>query len=548
MGKARVNESFIRITWWLRESMEPTNERLEVSMFRATIPFGLISAVVLSSVMSTPLVQAQEVRQGVNAESLLDLDTISGETPADRLGSLVGDIKTVCAGNLIGGGQVNPHGASDRLQLDCNSLVTAALLTPGDSDVVEAIEQVAAEEVASQGTLGVENNQLQARNVVSRMVQVQTGSAAPRLTLADFGLASVAPKTFSVALGVAGNDEIRTGFSRTSIFANGSFYIGEQDPNRFEKSFDWDSYALTVGVDHRFTDTSFGGVSVGYTDTKGDFKANGGDVKSDNFTLSVFGGFHTDSGFYVDGLAGVGRSDYDTNRNVIYQIETGNVDLGDPALGLGFDPAPGTPLLAADANVNQVARSSTDGNEVSLSLGAGLNFQKGASTFTPRFRLDYLDASVDGFDETMCNRATNVCRDEGNNSDGAGWAMAIGDQDIESLRTSLGVVWKMAVNRSWGVLLPYASVDYVHEFEDDARNVFFCFTDDVLCPGNAGVATSQNPFSILTASPDQDFFMLAGGFVSQFAGGKIAFVNLEHMVGNDDLEYTGITAGLRIEF
>jgi outer membrane lipase/esterase len=507
-----------------------------------------MAATVLSSVMMTPPVQAQEFRQGVNAESLLDLDSIIGETPADRLGSLVGDIKTVCAGNLVGGGQVIPHGASDRLQLDCNSLVTAALLAPRDTSVVEAVEQIAAEEVASQGTLGVENNQLQARNVASRMIQVQTGAAAPRLTLADFGLASVAPKTFSVALGVAGTDEINTGFSRTSVFAIGSFYSGEQDPNRFEQSFDWDSYALTAGLDHRFTDTLFGGVSVGYTDTKGDFEANGGDVKSDNFTLSVFGGFHTDGGFYIDGLAGIGRTDYDTNRNVIYQIETGNVDLGNPDLGLGFDPVPGTPLLAADANVNQVARSSTDGDELSLSLGAGFDFQKGASTFTPRLRLDYLDISVDGFDETMCNRATKVCREEGNNSDGAGWAMAIGDQDIESLRASLGIAWKMALKRSWGVVLPYASVDYVHEFKDEARNVLFCFRDDVVCPGSAGVATSQDPFSILTASPDQDFFMLAGGFVSQFSGGKIAFVNLEHMVGNDDLKYTGITAGLRIEF
>lgn len=528
--------------------MKKTNKGLDVSILRATTRFGLISAVVLSCVMMILPVQAQDIGQGENAEELLDLDTIFGETPADRLGSLVGDIKTVCAGNLIGRGQVIPHGASDRLQLDCNSLVTAALLAPGDPSVVEAAEQVAGEEVASQGTLGVENNQLQARNVASRMAQVQTGAAAPSLTLADFGLASIVPRTFSVALGVAGNDEINTGFSRTSIFVNGSFYSGEQDPNRFEKSFDWDSYALTAGVDHRFTDNFFGGVSVGYTDTEGDFEANGGDVKSDNFTLSVFGGFHTDGGFYVDGLAGIGRTDYDTNRNVIYQVEAGNLDLGDPALGLGFDPAPGTPLLAADANVNQVARSSTDGDEVSLSLGAGFDIQRGASTFTPRARVDYLDTSVDGFDETMCNRATNTCRDEGNNSDGAGWALAIGDQDIESLRASLGLAWKVALNQSWGVLLPYASVDYVHEFEDDARNVFFCFKDDVLCPGSAGVATSQDPFSILTASPDQDFFMLAGGFVSQFAGGKIAFLNLEHMVGNDDLEYTGVTAGLRIEF
>lgn len=462
--------------------------------------------------------QAQDIDQGENARRLLDLDTIRGQDP---FGNLQGDIKTVCAG-LPGGALSTPHAASARLQADCNALVGAALETPGDSSIVNAVEQVANDEIASQGTLGVENSQLQARNVASRMAQVQTGVSPAGLTLADFGLSGLVPRTFSVALGVAGDDSIGAGFSRTSVFVNGSFYRGEQDPNAFEKSFDWDAYALTMGLDHRFTDNFFAGASVGYTDTSGDFDNNGGEVESDNVTVNVFGSFSTDGGFFIDGTAGYGSTDYETSRNVIYQL--------------------------AGADVNQVARSSTDGDELNLALAAGFNIQRGASTFTPRARLDYLDTEVDGFDEIMCHRPTGNCRDQGNDNDGAGWALALGDQEIESLRATLGISWQAAMNQDWGVLLPHASVDYVHEFEDDARDVFFCFLEDQLCPGNAGVATSADPFVIRTASPDRDFVLLGGGFVAQFAGGKTAFINLEHMAANDDLDYTGVTAGFRVEF
>lgn len=481
-----------------------------------------LTALLLAGLAALPL-QAQDIQQGENARQLLDLDTIRGQDP---FGNLQGDIKTVCAGLPAGGSRSTVHMASARLQADCNALVGQALesvLQGGDtSAVVNAIEQVANDEVASQGTLGVENSQLQARNVAARMVQVQAGVSAPALTLADFGLSSLAPRTFSVALGVDEGLQAGSGFAKTSIFANGSFYSGEQDPNSFEKSFDWDSYGLTVGVDHRFTDNFFAGVSIGYTQTEGDFDFNGGQVESDNMTASVFGSYYTDGGFYIDGSAGIGNTDYDSDRNIIYSI-------------------PGT-------TVNQVARSSTDGDEVSFSLGSGFHIQSGASTFTPRVRIDYLDTDVDGYDEVTCNLSTDECRDQGNDTAGAGWGLAVADQNIESLRASLGVSWKAAFNKTWGVLLPYASADFVHEFEDDARNVFFCFLEDVLCPGNAGVASSADPFVIRTAAPDENFFMLSGGFVAQLAGGKTAFVNIEHMAGNDDIEYTGITAGLRFEF
>lgn len=508
---------------------------------------------VIAALLGAGLAHAQQIEQGENAEALLDLDSISGDNPADRLGSLVGNIKTVCAGNLLARGQLIPNGASNRLQLDCNSLVTASLIDTDNPDVAEAIEQVANEEVASQGTLGVENSQLQARNVASRMIEVQTGVSAPRLTLADFGLANIAPRTFSVALGVNG-DEAIGGFSRTSVFVNGSFYTGEQDPNRREKSFDWDSYAVTAGIDHRFTDNFFGGVSVGYTDTEGDFDVNGGEVESDNFTISVFGSYYTDGGFYIDGVVGTGSTDYETDRNIRYQVVTGNINLEEDVdlSELGFAPVPNTPVEAPNANVNQVARSSTDGDELSLSLGAGYHIQRGAATITPRVGINYLSTEVDGYDETMCSLDAGECRNHdqetGNNLDGAGWAVAVGEQNIESLRASLGIGWKTALNQNWGVFLPYANVDYVHEFKDNPRNVLFCFREDKLCSGSAGVATLANPFVIRTAAPDEDFFLLSGGFVAQFAGGKTAFVNLEHMAGNDDVEYTGITAGFRFEF
>lgn len=471
--------------------------------------------ILAGAAMSLPL-GAQEIDQGVNARALLDLNKV-----------LTGDIVTVCTGSL-------GHKAEGRLLQDCSSLVAASLEAAENPDVVNAVEQVANEEIASQGTLGVENSQLQARNVASRIAQVQTG-ASPRLTLADFGLASLAPSVFDLTLGAIGNDEIGAGFSRTAFFVNGAFYRGDQDANRFEHGFDWDAYAVTAGVDHRFSDNFFAGVALGYTDTQGDFDADGGDVDSENLTFSVFGSFYTEGGFFIDGTVGYGSTDYDTKRAVRYEVDVSE----------DFD------IFEADsAVVNQVARSSTDGDEVNVSVAAGFDIASGASTFTPRLRVDYLDIEVDGYDEEMCDPLSGLCRGQGNDGDGAGWALAIGDQEIESLRGALGVSWQKAISRGWGVLLPNASVDFVHEFEDDARDVFFCFVEDTLCPGSARMATltEDQLFKIRTASPDKNFFLLSVGFVAQWAGGKTAFINIEHMAGNDDVEYTGITGGLRFEF
>lgn len=485
--------------------------------FPASRAIAACAALALA-IMLAPPAPAQDINQDQNSRQLLDLSTITGPDPFQNL---TGDIKTVCAGLSGGGGT---HAASSQLQVDCDTVIGAALGNPSDPNVANAVEQIANDELASQGTVGVENSQLQARNVAARIAQVQTGVSAPRLTLADFGLTSLAPRTFSLSLDAAGDGGIGAGFSKASLFVNGSYYSGDQDQNAYEKGFGWDSYSLTAGMDYRFTDDFFAGVSAGYTNTDGDFDANGGKQKSDNFTFSVYGSYYTQNGFYLDGSLGYGRTNYDTDRNVIYQI-------------------PG-------ADVSQTARSSTDGDEVSGSLSTGFNIQRGASTFTPHARLDYQKINVDGYDEVMCTRATGNCRTPADTHfvPGWGWALAMGDQDIKSLRGTLGASWQMAMNRDWGVFLPNATIDYVHEFKDDPRSVAFCFIDDVLCPGSAGVASSADPFVIRTAAPDQDFLMISGGFVAQFPGGKAAFLNIQHMAANRDVKQTGVVAGLRIEF
>lgn len=478
---------------------------------------AICAAALFAAMVGRPA-RAQDANQNQNARQLLDLNTITGQNPFENL---TGDIKTVCAGLSAGSGA---HAASSQLQTDCDTLIGAAIGNPDDPNVANAVEQIANDELASQGTVGVENSQAQARNVAARIAQVKTGVSAPRLTLADFGLTGLAPRTFSLSLDAVGDNEIGAGFSRASLYVNGSYYSGDQDPNAFEKGIGWDSYSLTAGMDYRFTDDFFAGFSAGYNSTDGDFDRNGGKQQSDNVTFTVYGSYYTQNGFYLDGSLGYGRTDYDTDRNVIYQI-------------------PG-------ADVSQTARSSTDGDEVSGSLAAGFNIQRGASTFTPHARLDYQKISVDGYDEVMCTRASGKCRTPADTQfvPGWGWALAMGDQDIKSLRGTLGASWQMAMNRDWGVFLPNASVDFVHEFRDDPRSVAFCFVDDALCPGSAGVASSADPFVIRTAAPDQDFFMLAAGFVAQFPGGKAAFVNVQHMAGNRDVKQTGVVAGLRFEF
>ena len=94
------------------------------------------------------------------------------------------------------------------------------------------------------------------------------------------------------------------------------------------------------------------------------------------------------------------------------------------------------------------------------------------------------------------------------------------------------------MSQSWGVLLPQAHFEWVHEFENDREVVNGFFIQD----------PSQTSFSLNTDRPDSNYFNLRLGVSAQFAKGRSGYFYYRKLLGYDNLDVDSFSAGLRFEF
>ncbi len=427
-----------------------------------------------------------------------DILSGAGQNPTQQsIGAYIG---TICATGRPG--SAGTAGGAD-LQARCNDMVGAAI--QGDGNVPNALQQVASEEFATQTTAAVETAGVQFGNLYRRLNQLRTGAKGVNVAglsmrngenaLDGSLLAALWPQGAA-----AGADE--HGFDRWGFFATGSADWGERDPSRRESGFDFETRGLTLGADYRFSDQFVLGAALGYARTDNDISGNGGKIDIDGYSVSLFGTYYQTDNFFVDGVLHYGSSDYENQRAIRYS------------------------LLSA-TGVDQLARSTTESDQYGFSLGAGYIMPQGALTFTSNARLEYVRAEVDAFSETIVNATP-----------GFGLGLQLDDQEVESLTLTLGGQLSYALSRTWGVLLPYASFDWVHEFDDDARRITGKFVSD---PG-------LDQFALATDDPDRDYFTLGFGVAAQFAQGRSAFIQYRTTLGLEDVESDSLSAGIRLEF
>jgi uncharacterized protein YhjY with autotransporter beta-barrel domain len=106
------------------------------------------------------------------------------------------------------------------------------------------------------------------------------------------------------------------------------------------------------------------------------------------------------------------------------------------------------------------------------------------------------------------------------------------------LTTTAGLFASVAINTKWGVLVPQATGEYVHEFLNDQRTVGFQFVDTI----------NRLRFRFQTDEPDRNFFNLGIGAVFVLPGGMSTFVNVRELLGYSTRRATNVTAGLRLAF
>lgn len=282
-----------------------------------------------------------------------------------------------------------------------------------------------------------------------------------------------------------------------SLFISGGYESLDKDVTFFEDGYDSDIQSFTVGGDYQFTDKVMAGMAFTYSNHDGDFEG-GGDFDNDSYGVTIFASILPVDQVFVQMTAGYAAKDYDRTRIALF--EWANKTTTGPGEENG----------------------SFDGDEYSVGILSGYDFSFGKMSIGPRLGLDYIKTDFDSYSETGST----------------GLELVFDDADATSLRSRLGLTSSIAVNTSFGVLLPQAGVNWVHEFEDDQRSESFTFVD----------VNSDVRFQYENEDPDRDFFEFALGVSAVLPHGWLPYVQFRAIAGHDYLDsYVG-TLGIRKEF
>jgi uncharacterized protein YhjY with autotransporter beta-barrel domain len=395
----------------------------------------------------------------------------------------------------------------DKLFVSCRKMVQTANALAGsgasaqslgltNSQLRDAVQAIGHEEVAVQGRSAVEAAGGSAVGV--RLFSLRNGARG-------FGVAGAGevgtPATGFASAGSgreAGGGAADEPSGRLGGFLNLNYNRGDKATTANEDGFDFRNHGVTAGLDYRFSDSFVAGVALTYGKTDATIASALGSADSRTNAVSAYGSWYSGK-FYLDGHLSYSRNDYDTVRNIVVASQTG---------------IPG---------FNTAATGNTKGNQVTAILGAGYDIDRGSWLITPYARVGYLKLKIDAYTESEPNH---------------GLALDVGSQSLKSLQSALGLKIALTSSTAVGVVVPFVSLEWNHEFDNDTRSLTAKYTND---PFN-------NLFAIPTDTPDRNYYSLSGGLSAQFRNGLSAFASLSTVQGLKDVKNRGLAVGLRKEF
>ena len=419
---------------------------------------------------------------------------------------VAGAIDAACP-QLAGGPPPPPGGAQADLLARCSEIVGAAGARP--ADVSNALNQLLPDEAAPQATASLE---------YPRLATAQSGCASGCLagrwawqcagrTHVQWRQRRLAPGYVCAAgawrAGRRGRPDGRwTDFTPGACSWTGTIGRVDRDTTTNNPGFDGDTLSLTGGIDYRFSNRFVGGLALGYDDNDIALVNDTGSIDTRSLTLSAYGSFSSDNNFYIDGRLAYGRLDFDLLRNIRYTIGPNPVDV--------------------------TAQAAPEGDSRLLAISLGRNFNRNAWNFGGYLRGELSTIELDGYSETILNAGR----------DGRGLAVQIDSRELESRTATLGARLGYTSSRDWGVLLPFARVEWVHEFEDEAQTVVARFVND----------PTRTAISITGEQQDDGYGNVALGLSSIFANGRSAFLQYERRFAQDAVDRDSLSIGGRFEF
>lgn len=388
----------------------------------------------------------------------------------------------------------------------CEALINASK-TGEDDDVSAALRALAPEETAAQRSLGVRVTNQQLQNIAARLAALRhgsTGVALSGLTL-HVGEEMLPAAVFTQGLenawrgGVAGDaigDDGSNGLwvdEQWGFFLSGRLGNGSKERTDNESGFDFNTDGLTAGVDYRYSPRTVVGAALGFARTDAEVEANGGAIESDGFSLSAYSTYYWNERGFFDAVLSYANNDFTHTRNIAY--------------------------LADGVNTQRSGRGDTSGNQLAWSLGTGYEMAAVWGLDTEFFaRMDYLNASVDGYTESGAEEL----------------ALIVAEQAFDSIVLSVGTGVAKAFAQTWGVLLPQATLSWEYDISD-AYPIAARFLHD----------PNGIEFSFDSDTPDQSALRAGLGVSALLRAGTTLFLAWDTVLGRDAYNEHEWSAGAR---
>lgn len=373
------------------------------------------------------------------------------------------------------------------------------LATASDQEIASMLQQLLPDQVAAQGRNSISLARIRNKNILLRLESLRSGYSGPSFENISLSIqgehvpAILISELTSSQRGGGASADSSTFASRLGVFVNGNISIGDTETTDHEAGFDFESSGLTFGLDYRITDQFVFGGAFNYLSTEADYDSISSNLDIEGYSLSVYGTYYTSEQMFVDGILSLGQNNYDSARKFL------------------------------SGGINHDLSGDTDGAEQALSIGGGYEIQRDNLSFVPQLRINYIRFDIDAYNES---------------STGSGLNLHIDEQVVESLTAALSANLSLAYSTQYGVFIPYLSIEWEHEYQNDSRAITAYFVND----------PTQSNFSVLTDDPDRDYYNLGLGLTAAFRKGKSAFLHYEQLLGHDDTTQYTVTGGFRLEF
>ena len=283
-----------------------------------------------------------------------------------------------------------------------------------------------------------------------------------------------------------------------SVFFSAGAYALNHFNNRFEDGYEAQLPTVTIGGDYKINDWMTAGLAVNYTNYDGTYDDGGGFDKN-IFCPLLYATFLPFEGAFTNVVLGYARQENHNNR-------------------LASASSIATPPLTFEGHTS----ADYSENQYTAGILAGYDQPFGKMTIGPRLGLAFSYESFESFKE-----------------DGdTGLELRYNNLNQTSVQSSLGVQASVGMETSFGILVPQASVAWVHEYANDDRNIDARLVD----------APTGPSFTFQREPPARDWANIGLGVSALLPNGLQPFVQFATMQGNENFVSYGGTVGLRKAF